>query len=147
MVKILPVASNAREPLLAEILAVGVPELTLRKANFAEAVALLPRSRSCVPILSKIAPLPCSKGEPPLAVGRMPVTSDDAKSIAEEERRPLTSEWTIPVPPIPENVMVPLDPSPVRPVSVPVAAIFPLFAIVNAVVPEALAVKISAELV
>src|SRR6266404_8451298 len=38
-----------------EILAVGVPEFTLMKANFADAVALDPSKRSCVGFLSKIA--------------------------------------------------------------------------------------------
>jgi len=43
----------------------------------------------------------------------------------------------------PENVIVPLEVSPVRPVSVPVAVKLPFLAIVNFVAPDADAVKIS----
>ena len=68
-----PVREVALFPLLAEIVAVGVPELTLVNANLAEVVALDPRSRSWVVFLSKIAPFALSNGQPPLATGRMPV--------------------------------------------------------------------------
>ena len=47
--------------------AVGTPDATFSKANFALPVALLPSKRSCVEIRSKIDPFPCSNGEPPLA--------------------------------------------------------------------------------
>src|SRR5258708_7223942 len=44
----LPDRDVALLPELAEILAVGTPELTLMNANFAELVALFPSNRSCV---------------------------------------------------------------------------------------------------
>ena len=70
-----PVAFNVVAPVVPdEILATGVPELTFRKANFAEVVALAPNKRSSVCNLSKIAPLPSLNGEPPLETGRMPET-------------------------------------------------------------------------
>ena len=72
-------------------------------------------------ILSLMAPLFCSNGDPPLATGRMPVISDDARFTALDERIPLESEWTMPVPPILEKVMVPEDVMPVAAAIAPVA--------------------------
>jgi len=68
--------------------AVGVPPATLVNANFALTVALLPSSKSSVVFLSKMLPLPSLNGEPPLPIGRMPVTSLVARFTAEEERIP-----------------------------------------------------------
>ena len=119
-----------------EILAVGVPELTLMTANFAEAVDVPPISKSCVVIRSLMAPLAAENGDPPLASGKMPVTSDDARSTALDDRTPLESEWTMPNPPMLEKVIVPLEVMPVSPVIVPVAAILPLPATVNLAVPD-----------
>lgn len=47
-------------------------------------------------ILSVIAPLFCSKGDPPLITGRMPVISVDARLIAEEERTPVLERCAMP---------------------------------------------------
>ena len=58
--------------LLPEREAVGVPLPTLMTANRAEAVETPPRRKSWVVILSKIAPLFCSKGEPPLITLSVP---------------------------------------------------------------------------
>ena len=73
----IPVAVNESALLLApEIEAVGVPAPTLRKPNFAELVALDPSKRSSLVFLSNMALLLSSaNGEPPLIVGKMPVTS------------------------------------------------------------------------
>jgi len=123
----------------AERLAVGTPLRTFSNANLAEAVALLPRSKSGLEVLSKIAPFCWSNGEPPLATGRRPVTSVAlVKLTSEDERTPLVSEWTIPVPPIPEKMMVPDDVSPVKPVRVPAAIRFG---------PEAVSAAVPAEMI
>ena len=88
---ILPFPSKESALLLVvpAILAVGVPPATLRNPNFAALVACEPRSKSWVVILSVIAPLNCSNGLPPLVIGNIPVTSDEARLIAVEERTPL----------------------------------------------------------
>jgi len=62
-------------PLLADIVAVGVPLLILVTANLEEDVADEPSRKSCEVFLSYIAPNPCSNGEPPFTTGRIPVTS------------------------------------------------------------------------
>src|SRR5437879_5815859 len=51
-----PVRYTALFPEFAEILAVGVPLLTFRKANFAEVVACAPRRKSTVEFFGAIAP-------------------------------------------------------------------------------------------
>lgn len=67
------------------------------KPNLDEEVDILPKRRSCVVILSLIAPLLCSNGEPPFVIGSIPVTSA-VKSTREEVRRPEESEWISPCP-------------------------------------------------
>jgi len=84
-----PVKKVLLLPEPAEMEAVGTPVLTLVNANFAEAVEVLPISKSCVDILSKIEPFACSNGDPPFTTGRMPVTSIEARLIAEDERIPV----------------------------------------------------------
>jgi len=50
-----------------------------------------------VVILSLIAPLFCSNGEPPFATGRMPVTSVALVRLTrEDESVPFVELWTIP---------------------------------------------------
>ena len=83
----LPVRDKALLP-VPEIEAVGVPPATLRKPNLALLVAVEPSNRSWVVFLSKIEPFALSNGEPPLATGKMPVTSVEARLIAEEEITP-----------------------------------------------------------
>jgi len=69
-----------------------VPELTFRKPNFALAVAVPPSKRSSVGILSVIAPLVSSNGEPPLTTGSIPLTSVPLfKLTSDVERLPLIS--------------------------------------------------------
>ena len=89
VVNIFPLASRLRALLFApDIEAVGVPPAIFVTANLALAVLTPPSKKSCVVILSKIEPLASSKGDPPLATGRIPVTSPLARLIAEEERIP-----------------------------------------------------------
>ena len=71
--------------------AVGIPVLTLMKANLLEDVDVPPSKKSCVVILSKIAPLACSNGDPPLATGSIPLMSV-VRSTREEVSLPLASE-------------------------------------------------------
>jgi len=85
----IPVALSEVAPVVADNEAVGVPPATFTKANFALVVAVDPRSRSWVLILSVIAPFDCSNGEPPLPIGKMPVTSPDARLTALDERTPV----------------------------------------------------------
>jgi len=101
-----PVAVSEVAPVVPAIEAVGVPPATLVKAKAAEVVALAPKRRSCVVFLSKIAPLALSNGEPPLPTGRMPVTSVEARSTAEEESTPFEEICAMPCP-IDEKVVVP----------------------------------------
>ena len=98
VVPMLPVASSDSALLLApEMDAVGVPPATFTKANFALVVAVDPSRKSWVVIRSLIAPLFCSNGEPPLATGRMPVTSEAPfKFTREVVSTPLVSVWTMP---------------------------------------------------
>jgi len=86
-----PVSNVALLPLPAEIEAVGMPELTFVNANFALPVDVAPSRRSSVGILSVMAPLVSSNGEPPFTTGRMPVTLKllSAKLTADEERTPV----------------------------------------------------------
>ena len=94
----LPVRDKALFP-VPEILAVGVPPATLMKANFAELVALEPSKRSSVVFLSKIVPGVSLKGDPPFWTDRTPVTREVfARLSAEDERRPVASDWTTPRP-------------------------------------------------
>jgi len=103
-----------------EIEAVGVPELTLRKPNLALTVAVPPSKRSSVGILSVIAPLVSSNGEPPLTTGRMPETSVPLFRFTREvERVPLEEVWTMPTELSPVNWMVPLEIIPVAAVMLP----------------------------
>ena len=53
----LPVRDVATLVVLPEILAVGVPAATLRKANFADAVLCPPTRRSMVEFMGNMAPL------------------------------------------------------------------------------------------
>ena len=90
------VAPESERPLpvvVAEMVAVGVPAAMPVTANSADEVAVDPRRKSCVVILSKIAPLPSSNGEPPLRTGNIPVTSVAFERFTSEEvRTPLPSE-------------------------------------------------------
>jgi len=136
---VVSVPSPANESALLpvpEIEAVGVPLPTLRKPNFALAVAVAPSKRSCVVSLSVITPFDCSNGEPPFRTGRMPVTSPEARLTALDESTPLMSEWTIPVPPMPEKMIVPAEVSPCKPVRVPAATRLAPFAVSAVVPPE-----------
>ena len=82
-----------------EIEAVGLPPATFKNPNLAEPVAVAPRSRSSVVILSVIAPFLSSNGDPPFTTGRIPVTSvPPFKLTADEVRTPLASEWISPMP-------------------------------------------------
>jgi len=64
------VRKAALSPELADIEAVGVPPATFRKANFALAVALPPRSKSCVLLFSAIISLIDWKGLSVLPTGQ-----------------------------------------------------------------------------
>ena len=89
--------------------------MTFTNANLAELVDVPPRRKSCVPILSLIAPLFSSNGEPPLATGRIPemYEAPPARFRAEDERTPDALLWRTPTPPRLEKVMVPLEVMPV----------------------------------
>ena len=60
-----PVRNVALFPELAEMVAVGVPELILMAANLAEAVELAPIKRSRVSLLGEIAPDAILQLDPP----------------------------------------------------------------------------------
>ena len=82
-----PVSERALLP-VPEMEAVGVPPATFKKPNLALVVAVEPSNRSSVVFLSKILPLPSLKVDPPLATGKIPVTSEEARFIALDERTP-----------------------------------------------------------
>jgi len=60
-----PVRNEVLLPVLSAMLNVGVPPATFINANLADEVAFDPSRRSWFPILSKMAPLPDSNGDPP----------------------------------------------------------------------------------
>ena len=93
-----PAASRTRFPetdAVCSPLALLIP----RMANLAEVVALPPRRKSSVELFSKIVPREefCPNGDPPFAIGRIPVTSLDARLMAEEESTPVDERCAIPV--------------------------------------------------
>jgi len=63
-------------PELAEIEAVGVPELTFMNANLAEAVEIPPSSRSTVVLFANIAPFACPQFKSP------PVSHDPQEGLS-----------------------------------------------------------------
>ena len=139
------------------MVAVGVPELTFKTANLAEAVEVPPTNKSRVEFLSWAVPRDCcQRMEEPTAVAQEPNVG--APEPPESKQSPVVPAALVPntpdplvytIPPAvlrPEKVIVPEEVSPDRPVNVPVAVMFPLFASVSLVVPEALAVKMLPEL-
>src|SRR5258708_5612350 len=105
-----PVRYAALLPFAAEIDAVGTPLLTLVKANLALTVDVPPRRRSSVGILSVIAPLVSSNGDPPLTTGRIPLTSIPLFKLTRlEVRVPFAELWTMPAIGVrDERIVVPL---------------------------------------
>ena len=89
------VASSVRFP---EIEAVCCPRglFIPMIANLAESVVVPPIRKSCVVILGIMLPLSVSNGEPPFAIGSMPVTSA-VRSTRDDVRRPPESTCIRPV--------------------------------------------------
>lgn len=91
----------------ADKVAVGVPFATPVIANCDELVAVPPMRKSFVVFLSKIAPFAWLSGEPPLATGRIPVTSV-VRSTRLLVSVPFAKLWTTPAVPNCDRTVVPL---------------------------------------
>ena len=77
-----PVALRYAPPAApADTEAVGVPELTLRTANFAEVVAALPIRRSKVSLIGEIAPDDVLQFDPPLEDDQLSVPDPFVDSV------------------------------------------------------------------
>ena len=97
MVEVAALSDKPRLFVVADRVATGVPTAIPVTPNCAELVATPPSRKSWVVFLSVMAPFRTSNGEPPFATGRIPVTSADARSTAEEVIRPFAPKWAIPV--------------------------------------------------
>ena len=128
-----PVRKAALLPELADTEAVGVPEFMFKTANLAEDEAWEPSKKSRVDVsFGVITPFTMSQLDP------APAAQEPQAAVAPPKRH------CADVPAVPPKVIPPLARvNPVSPVKVPVAVMLPLLAMVNLVVPEAEAVKIS----
>jgi len=100
--------------------AVGVPELTLVNANFADPVAVAPSKKSSVVFLSKIEPFAAANGETVLSITHVAMPVTIPLVVVTQEALPLvtpalpltlnapTSRSSVPAPPFGFREMVPV---------------------------------------